>query len=72
MINKQEEVLKYDERLITVSYDTMTELTNRAEYITDKLKENITKDHQITKSYISQDENKYYLNFVVSPKYRGE
>lgn len=61
--------LKHNERLISVSYKTMNELIKRSEFIRERLKLHMSKDQNITSEYISQDENNFYLNFILSPKY---
>ena len=68
MINKQQE-LKYNERLITVSYNNMSELMNRSNFIRERLLLHMDENQYISSEYISQDETKYYLNFILTPKH---
>lgn len=67
------ERLAHDERLIVVSYETMQELLERENYITNLLMAHIQNTEQyIRETYISQNETKYFINFIISPKYRQD
>lgn len=68
MINKQQE-LKHNERLIAVSYNNMSELMNRSNFIRERLLLHMDENQYISSEYISQDETKYYLNFILTPKH---
>lgn len=62
--------LKREERLISVSYSTFQALLDRCDYIREQLQDSISNsDQYISQEYISQDEDKYYLNFVLTPNY---
>lgn len=65
--------LEKDQKLITVSYDSFQHLLSREETIKQKLEDDLNKQdtYVITNQYISVDEKKYYLNFVITPKYRA-
>lgn len=65
--------LDSDQKVITVSYNTFQELIDREDIMKTKLEKDLEYKDEfvITDNYISVDEDKYYLNFIITPKYRA-
>ena len=61
-----------DQKEITITYKDFNTLLNRVKFIREKLLDDLkSKDEfTITSEYISQNEENYYLNFILTPKYR--
>lgn len=64
------ELLNNNERLVSISYDSMEDLIEREPYIESTLNNYLDSQdnkQEITRKYNTIRKDKYHLNFVLSP-----
>ena len=62
--------LQENQRRVSLTYDSMDTLMSREEYMKNTLQNYLDRNgnqQEITDQYISTTENKYLLNFILSP-----
>lgn len=62
--------LQENQRRVSLTYDSMDTLMSREEYMKNTLQNYLDRNgnqQEITNQYISTTENKYLLNFILSP-----
>lgn len=62
--------LEENERLVSMRYETMDELLNREEYLSDRLLELLKNNgnvQYISENFISVAPDGYHMNFILTP-----